>query len=95
MNNRMQTLVFAAIVAGSLMLQTTPAVARDYWHWSEREHRWNRRADLRSDYRDLAEARRQLEWDRRHHASRRKILEDEARIRDLERDIHQDRRALR
>jgi hypothetical protein len=95
MNGRIQTPLLATIVAGALMMQAAPAIARDYWHWSEGEHRWNRRADLRSDYHDLTEAKRQLEWDRRHHASRRKIAEDRARIRDLERDIHEDRRALK
>jgi hypothetical protein len=95
MNNRMKTAFFAAIVTGSLMLQAVPASARDYWHWAEREHRWEHRADIRSDQRDLAEARRQLDWDLEHHASRRKIAEDRARITDLERDIHVDRRAMR
>lgn len=95
MNNRTQTLFFAAIVTGSLMLQTVPASARDYWHWAEREHRWEHRADIHSDRRDLAEARRQLDWDLEHHASRRKIAEDRARMTDLERDIHEDRRAMR
>lgn len=53
----------------------------------------DRRAELRSDYRDLMRAREQLEYDRRHHARRRKIAEDEARIRDIEREINADRRA--
>jgi hypothetical protein len=35
--------------------------ARDYWHWSRHDNRWNRRADLRGDYQDLEEAKRQPE----------------------------------
>ena len=95
MNTRTQTLLVAAILTGSLTLQAVPALAHDYWHWAAREHRWERRTDIRSDRRDLAEARRQLDWDLQHHASRRKIAQDRARIADLERDIHEDRRAMR
>lgn len=95
MYNRLKKIFVTGMLGGCLILQAVPALAHDYWHWSTREHRWHRRADLRSDYRDLAEARRQLDWDLRHHASRRKIAEDRARIRDLERDIREDRRAMR
>ncbi len=83
----------ATVIAASLLMQAAPAATRDYWHWSEREHRWEHRADLRSDRKDLAEARRQLRYDHSHHASRRKIARDEARIRDLERAIREDNRA--
>jgi hypothetical protein len=95
MHNKFKRLFFTAIVGGCLMLEAAPALAHEYWHWAARERRWERRADLRSDYRDLAEARRQLEWDLRHNASRRKIAEDRARIRDMEREIRDDRRAMR
>jgi hypothetical protein len=50
---------------------------------------------LRSDYHDLEEAKQQLERDRSHHASRHTLTNDEARIRDIEHDIHDDRRALK
>jgi hypothetical protein len=94
MDRKIKTVVLGSFLAGVLM---TPAsgLARDYWHWSKDNSRWDRRADLRSDQRDLEEARRQLEFDRRHHASRRKLAEDEARIRDIERDIRVDRQAHR
>jgi hypothetical protein len=95
MLSKQKKLIFTLIIGGCLILEAAPALARDYWHWSAREHRWQRRADLRSDHRDLVEARRQLDWDLQHHASRRKIAEDRARIRDLERDIREDRRAMR
>ena len=94
MTHKIRTLFITVLATGALMLQALPASA-DYWHWAAHEHRWERRADIRSDQRDLAEARRQLTWDLNHHASRRKIAEDRARIRDLERDMHQDRRAMR
>ncbi len=85
----------ATLIAVSLMLQAAPALARDYWHWEDKEHRWEHRADLRSDHKDLEEARRQLRYDHSHHASRRTIGRDEARIRDIERDIREDERAKR
>jgi hypothetical protein len=88
MNRKIGVLVFGSLIFGSLTTSAGPVMARDFWHWSEREHRWDRRADLRTDEKDLAEAKRQLEYDRNHHASRRKVAEDEARIRDIERDIH-------
>jgi hypothetical protein len=92
MEGKLSTLIFGGLVLGSLAVATGPAIARDFWHWSEREHRWDHRADLRTDKKDLTEARRQLEYDRNHHASRRKIAEDEARVRDIEHDIHEDTR---
>jgi outer membrane murein-binding lipoprotein Lpp len=92
MKTKLRKMIFGSLIAGSLLASAGPVMAHDYWHWSERDRRWVRRAELRSDYRDLAAARRQLEYDRRHHASRRRIAEDEARIREIERDIRADRR---
>ena len=69
-----------------------PVFAEDYWHWSKEHNRWDRRADLRSDRHDLEEAKRQLDHDRSHHASRHKLAEDETRIKDIEHDIYADRR---
>jgi hypothetical protein len=92
MNAKLKAIVFGSFLAGSLMMSVGPAMAQDYWRWSERDHRWTRRAALRSDYRDLERARWQLEYDLRHGASRRRIAEDRARIREIERDIRADRR---
>jgi hypothetical protein len=94
MNRKINGLIFGSFILGSLAISTGPAMARDYWHWSEREQRWDRRAELRSEYRDLEQARRQLEYDLRHGASRRRIARDEARIRDIELAIREDRRQL-
>jgi hypothetical protein len=95
MSIKVKSLMSSTVLAGTLILSAAPAMARDYWHWQERDHRWERRAELRSDQRDLAQARRQLDYDRAHHASRRTIAQDEARIRDIERDIRGDLRAQR
>jgi hypothetical protein len=94
MNYKIAAFVTGVLTAGALMMPIS-ASATDYWHWSAKERRWDHRANLRSDKQDLAEARRQLNYDRNHHASRRKIAEDEARVRDIERDIHADRAAIR
>jgi len=91
--NKIRLFAFSSLVTVSLLAPASSVLARDYWHWSN--NRWDRRADLRSDYHDLEEAKRQLDYDRRHHASRKKIAEDEARVRDIERDIQGDRRANR
>jgi len=95
MSIKIKSLVSSTVLAGSLVLSVAPAMARDYWHWQEKEHRWEHRADLRSDQRDLAQARRQLDYDRSHHASRRTVAQDESRIRDIERDIRGDLHAQR
>lgn len=94
MSYKISTVVTCVLTAGALMMPLA-ASAADYWHWSAKEKRWDHRANLRSDQEDLAEARRQLDYDRNHHASRRKIAEDEARVRDIERDVHADREAIR
>ena len=93
MRNKIKLFALSTIVIVSLLAPASSVLARDYWHWSN--NRWIRRADLRSDHRDLEQARRQLDYDRRHHASRKKIAEDEARVRDIERDIQEERRAHR
>ena len=94
MGSKLKILVAGSLVAGTLALSAGSVYARDYWHWSERNHRWDRRADLRSDYRDLAQAKRQLEYDRTHHASRRTIAQDIERVRAIENDIREDRHAF-
>ena len=94
MNYKIAAVVTGVLTVGALMMPIS-ASATDYWHWSAKEKRWDHRANLRSDQQDLAEARRQLEYDRNHPASRRKITEDEARVRDIERDVHADREAIR
>ena len=43
---------------------------------------------------DLAQAKRQLEYDRTHHASRRTIAQDIERVRAIENDIREDRHAF-
>jgi hypothetical protein len=91
MKTSIKTIALASAIIGSLLLQAGPVMARDYWHWAAKEHRWERRANIGTERSDLEEAKRQLQYDRHHRASHRKIAEDEARIRDIERDL----RALR
>ena len=95
MKNKLNALVLSSFATAALLAMNRPVFAEDYWHWSAAQSRWDRRADLRSDYHDLDEAKRQLEHDRSHHASRHKLAEDEARVRDIEHDIHADQKGLR
>ena len=92
MRNKLKAFILGTFVTGGLLATTGQAFANDYWHWSKEHNRWDRRADLRSDRHDLEEAKRQLDHDRSHHASRHKLTEDEARIKDIEHDIYADRR---
>ena len=95
MQSKAKMLIAGGFLAGSMLVSAGPASARDYWHWSESNRRWDHNAEIRSDQRDLARARRQLEYDRAHHASRRTIAQDEARIRDIERELRHDTRQAR
>jgi hypothetical protein len=94
MNAKIKTMVFGSLIAGSLLMAAGPVVGHDYRGWSERDRRWGRRAELRSDYRELARARHKLEYDRARHAPRWIIAQDLARIRQIENEIRADRRAL-
>jgi hypothetical protein len=86
-----RTVVLGSLIAGSLMLSVGPAMARDYWHRSDHDW-WSRRADVRQDHRELWEARRQLDYDATHHASRKTLARDQARIDSILNDIRNDRR---
>jgi hypothetical protein len=94
MKRKISGLIFGSLILGSLMVSTNPAMARHEWRWADNEQRWERRADLRREYRELEDARRQLEYDLRRGASRRRIAEDEARIRQIENAIRAERREL-
>ena len=94
MKRKMHGLIFGSLVLGSLAVSANSALAQYDWRWSERDYRWERRADLRRDYRELEEARRQLDFDLRHGASRWRIAQDEARIREIEDAIRDGRREL-
>lgn len=99
MNTKFKTAVLGALVAGSLVLSAGPVLARDDWQWRHENHGWqdrrNDRRDLRRDYAELARARRQREYLRRHHASRGRIAQQNQHIWDLWNDIRGDRTDLR
>jgi hypothetical protein len=91
MNRIIKLLIFGGLILSSLAISGSPALARHEWRWSNyQEDRW----DLRRNYRDLEDARRQLQYDLRHGASRRRIAYDEARIREIEDSIRAERREL-
>jgi len=92
MNNKLKTLVFGGLVAGSLVMSAAPVMARD-WHWNDRwddryydrgrnegwyDQSWGRLRGSRSDFGELEQARQQALYDASHHASRKKIAQDNA-----------------
>lgn len=92
MNRKISPLIFGSLIVRSL-ISSSPALARHEWRWSTyQEDRWENRADLRRGYRELEDARRQLQYDLRHGASSRRIARDEARIREIEDNIRAERR---
>ncbi len=103
MNTKFKTIFLGTLVAGSLVASAGPLLAWENWHGRHDNHRWtgirrdmgNDRRDLRQDHAELARARRQLAFDRWHHAGRGRLAWDHQHIQDLLNDIHNDRRDLR
>ena len=90
MRNKSKTLVLAGLLAGSLVMSAVPVVAQDYWqrHVADyQSYQWERRKVPPYEQRDLDQARDQLEYDRAHRASRRRIAQDEARIQEIQMNI--------
>jgi hypothetical protein len=84
MKSKLKTLALGAFMVGSLVLSSSAAMARDYDHWSRHDSRWSNQYDRRQDYEALAQWRAKLDYDARHHASRKKLAEDQAQIQALE-----------
>ena len=91
LNKTCKNLAIASLLLGVLTAFAAPAIGEG-WRWSPKERRWSHGPGLRSTSRDLTEAKRQLQYDRTHGASRRKIAEDERRVRAIEADIRATRR---
>jgi len=91
MDCKTKTFVAGIFVSGMLM---TPAsgFARDHRQWSRDDASWEHRGDRREHFRAREQARQQLDYDLSHHASRKRLAQDDARIRELERDYRDDRR---
>ena len=87
--NKLKTIVFGSLVAGSLIASAGPALARVEWRDIV-----NDRARLRMDYDELAQNRRQLDWDLDHEASRYQLDRDHQAIQDKLDDIRRNRETL-
>ena len=94
MNRKLKIFVAGLFLSGVL---TAPALsfARDHQQWSREDNRWDHRTERRSSRREVAQARQQLDYDLSHHASRKKLAQDDARIRELDRDARSNRWARR
>ena len=84
MNTRSKTMVFGALLAGSLMFSAAPAKAWD-WPWARHnEHsaherdKWDQHWGRGKNYDEYEQARQQALYDASHGASRKKIAEDDA-----------------
>jgi len=87
--NKLRTIIFGSVLAGSLALPAASALARVDWRDLE-----NDRARLRTDYEELAQARRQREWDMYHHATGYQLRMDDQAIQNKLDDIRRDREIL-
>lgn len=90
MKKKRKTLVLVGVL-GLLTASAGSSIAEG-WRWSPKDRRWSHGPGLRSTSRDLTEAKRQLQYDRTHGASRRKIAESERRVRNIEADLRLARR---
>ena len=90
MNSKLKTIVFGALVAGSLVMSAVPAMARDR-DWYE-GHRWDNRGwgyrGSQSNYEALEQARQKALYDASHHASRKKIAQDDAVVDQILNGMH-------
>ena len=93
MKSTSKTMVFAALLAGSLVISAAPVKAWD-WPWARHnlaqaderkvEHskherdRWDKHWGKGKDYDEYQQARQQALYDASHGASRKKIAEDDA-----------------
>ena len=87
--NKLRTVVFGSLVAGSLMVSVVPAIARVEWRDIMRD-----RERLRMDNEELARNRRQLDWDLDHGASSYQLDTDHRAIQNSLEDIRRDREIL-
>ena len=88
-----KTKIFVAgiFVAGMLMAPAS-GFAREHRQWLRADDRWEHREDGREHFRAREQAKRQLDYDLSHHANRKKLAQDDARISELQRDHRDDRR---
>ena len=87
--NKLRTVVFGSLVAGSVMVSAVPAMARVEWRDIMRD-----RERLRMDTEEVARNRRQLDWDLDHGAGSYQLDTDHRAIQNSLEDIRRDREIL-
>ena len=90
MNSKLRSVVFGSLVAGSLIISAAPALARVDWRDIE-----NDRTRLQQSYEELAQNRRQLDWDLDHGASSYRLDQDHRDIQNKLEDNRRNRENLR
>jgi len=76
MSGKLKSMVLGGLVAGSLVVSAVAAIARDTDSYER--HAWEHREGSRSEYSELEQARQKALYDASHHASRKKIAQDDA-----------------
>lgn len=89
--SKMKNVVLGGLIAATLITSAGPVLAVDRGWGYQNQGYWNR-SESRSDYTQLEQARAKLEYDLRHHASRKKLAQDQAAIQAILDDIQRDRR---
>ena len=87
--NKLKTIVFSSLVAGSLIIPATSALARVEWRDIQ-----NDRARLRMSQEELARNRQQLDWDLDHGGTRYELDRDHRAIQNSMEDVRRDRQTL-
>jgi len=87
---KLRTIVFGSLIAGSLIASAGPALGRVEWRDIV-----NDRARLRMDNDELAQNRRQLDWDLDHGASSYQLDRDHRAINNTLDTINRERETLR
>jgi hypothetical protein len=93
MKINLRTIALAALFATSVVAGSAgSASARDNDRRWEESHRVADRRDLHQEHQGLEYWRNKLQYDESHHASRKKLAEDNNSISQIESDMRVDRR---
>jgi hypothetical protein len=87
----LKNVMLGGLIAGTLIVSVGPALAIDRG-WGYQNQRYGNRGELRDDHARLEQAKAKLEYDLRHHASRKKLAQDQAAIQAILDEIQSDRR---
>ena len=91
MKINLRTIALAAFATSMVAVSAAPSSASENDRRWEESHRVADRPDLHQEYQSLETWRNKLQHDESHHASRKKIAEDNAAIAQIESNLRVDR----